>query len=540
MKRFLILFSLCLVSLLQGLMAADKPKLVVVVSIDQMRYDYLERFAGHFTEGGFNLFLNGGANFTNAHYAHSSTYTGAGHAVMLSGSQANANGIVANEWLDRETYKLVYCVADKGALILDNEDAEGRSPINFNGSTVGDELKLAHANRPRVVAVSYKDRAAILMGGKLADAAFWVIDGQFVTSDYYMKVLPDWVEAYNAKGKIDAYFGKTWNRILPPEAYEIQGPDDFLNEMDDVGRYQAFPHKIDGGSPTITKDFYKSFSYSPFGNEIVVDFAREAILQGALGQGEATDMIAIGLSSNDLVGHAYGPDSHEMMDITLRTDRLLAGFYTFLDEYIGLENCTLVLTSDHGVSSMPEKVLLINDRVPAGRINDDEVAASLEETMSAAFGSPGPDDRWIYASWDNIYINHELLSINGVDREVAENVVKAALEEMESVQAAYTRTQLLQGRIIDELGQKALLSYNRNNSGDVYYQLKPYFIKNFHYGSSHGSPYSCDNHVPLLLYGVGIKPGTYHKEVYMSGLAPTLTQILGTPAPAMCIGKVLF
>ena len=520
--------------------SAEAPKLVVVIAIDQFRSEYLNRYRDLFGEGGFNLFLEKGAVFSNCRYKHSFNVTGAGHAVIMSGSYANVNGIIGNTWFDVRASKLVNCVLDEASPLIDFAGAEGRSPKLFLGSTVGDELKLTNRGTSKVITVSGKDRAAILMGGKFADAAYWFYQTKFTTSNYYMDDLPDWVRAFNESGKIDSYFGKVWNRALPEADYARQGPDDVAAEDDFAGLGRTFPHRVDGGSEVITKEFYSAFERSPFASEVLVELAMEAVVHEKLGQQEVTDILCIGLSANDKIGHVFGPDSHEVMDIIIRTDRILEKLFTFLDEQIGLEHCLITLTADHGVAPMPEVIQGRLGKVEAGRIHRNAIKDIAENALVKVFGFPQASGDWIIGfPIPYLYLNPETLLEKGIEPETAEKVIRDALLLRPEFQAVYTYAQLLSGVVGDSLGRKVLYSFHPMRSGNVFYQLKPFYINWGEFGSTHGEPWNYDSHVPLLWFGSGIKPGTYAREVSPADLAPTLSTILGVGFPTGVQGKVL-
>ncbi len=517
------------------------PRLVVVISFDQLRYDYLERFSDHFGEGGFNLFLKKGANFSNTHYRHSFTSTATGHAVVLSGSHGNANGIIANSWLDRETYEEVYCMADETAILIGTEEeGHGLSPRNFHAFTVGDQLKISTSGRSRVITMAHKNRSAILMGGKMADAAYWLRRGKYVTSDYYQKIMPQWVEDFNRLEMVKSYFGQKWERLLPEETYANQGADDFLGERNSMGMGRTMPKTIDGGEETPGDRFFHAFYYSPFSNAVLSEFAKAAVKNEQLGQREETDLLCIGYSANDAIGHQYGPDSHEVLDITVRADRLLEDLFQFLDREVGLSNCTLVLTADHGVSPLPEKILLANDRAPAGRVRGSDILEVAEQALNETFGPLAGNGSWLVGVWDNIYIRSNALQVKNLPPEKVEKIIKEAIEDLPFLQAAYTRSDLSKGQVTGRLGRQALLSFYPQRSGDVFYQLKPYYLKMEDGGTNHGSPYSYDTHVPLLWYGVGVNPGTYTRSTGVNDLAPTLSRILQVDAPPLSTGRILF
>lgn len=515
------------------------PKLVLAISIDQFRQDFLRRFEDHFGEGGFNLLRRQGAEFTNAHYEHAATKTGAGHAVILSGTYAKVNGIIANEWYDVEKRKEVYCVQDSSSPLL-GVDMEGRSPHNFAGLMVGDVQKLANP-ASKVITVSSKDRAAILMGGKLADAAYWREDTLFVSSTYYQDQLPGWVQAFNREGHVTGDHGRTWERLLPAEVYQTVGPDDVAHEDGSNGMGRTFPHPIDGGSDEIDDSFLEAFGKSPYSLRTVESFAERAIVKEKLGQRGATDLLAISLSANDKVGHAYGPYSQEVMDITVRTDRILKRLFDFVDKKVGLENVVIVLTSDHGVAPIPEVLQSRNSKVNARRYHPREIRGPAEEALTEAFGAPRTADSWIlYHDNPNLYLNPEVLSARDVAFEEAEQVVKQRLVQLPEVHSVYTHSELQEGIESGQLATNVANSFYSRRTGHIFYVNKPYYLEDDEeLGTSHGTSWNYDTHVPLLWYGGGIQPGTYRERVSVADIAPTLSQLLGIEQPAGTSGVVL-
>jgi predicted AlkP superfamily pyrophosphatase or phosphodiesterase len=518
------------------------PKLVVVISIDQFRADYLQRFRRYFTEGGFNLLLRDGASFTAAHYQHGITQTCPGHAVILTGSYADVNGIVANSWYDPALRRAEYCAADKKAKLI-GVGREGRSPRNLLAATVGDQLKSATARRSRVITVAGKDRSAIMLGGHLADAAYWTEDTLVVTSTYYMKRLPAWVQRFNASAAITRYRGSTWDRLLPAAAYDSIGRDDVEAEEDPAGMGRTFPHQLSAGPPLET--FVEGFQSSPFENEVLVAFAMEAVVQERLGQDETPDLLALGFSANDLVGHSYGPDSHEVMDMTLRTDRLLERFFAFLARQVGQDNVAIVLTADHGVAPLPEVARERDPNGQAGRIDPTVIAAAAENALRTKFGAPRRPGwifrpNWImYQGWPSLYLNIPGLEDKRIPVEEAERVAKEAVQKVPGVERVLTASELQQQRK-NAVHTSAELSFYPARSGNIYYQLWPYVLPDTKpEGTNHGSPWDYDTHVPLLWYGPGIAPGVHDGTVSVADIAPTLSFLLGIKAPARSQGRVL-
>jgi hypothetical protein len=528
------------------------PSLVVVIAIDQFRGDYLDRYREHFISGGFNLLLKEGAVFTDCRYRHAVSKTACGHAVMLTGVHANVHGIINNAWLERATLKRVNCVDDDQARILGLDETPGAprmpagaqptgaSPRRLLASTVGDELKAASSGRSKVIGLSSKDRSAILLAGKLGTAAYWMDKGRIVTSAYYMEALPPWVQQFNTSGRIEAYFGKTWDRVIPAAHYErMLGPDDAAGESTEWGLGRTFPKTVNGGSQKLGPVFYDAFECSPFKSEVLADFAAEVIVQEDLGRRGVTDMLCLSFSANDTIGHNYGPDSHEVMDITLRTDRMLAKLFGFLDTRVGLKNCTIVLTADHGIPPIPERMKAFNANFDAGRVDTARMLKTAETALDRAFGSLADGRHWLVNDDTYLHFLRGVLDEKKVASADAENVVRDALLTLEFVAAAYGRTELTRGSITGDYAEATLLSFNRERSGDIYYQVKPFWLDR-KTGTNHGSPYNYDVHVPLVWFGVGVKQGTYSTRVGVDDIAPTLAKLLGLVPPPMSRGQVLF
>ena len=528
------------------------PALVVVITIDQFRGDYLARFGPHFGPGGFRLLMERGANFTDCRYRHAITKTACGHATILTGVHADIHGIIANDWIDRATMLKVNCVDDDSVQIvgLPKPGADGRaakrdaalgaSARRLLATTVGDQLKLSRGAGPKVIGVSSKDRSAILLAGKFADAAYWMDKGRVVSSTAYMKDLPEWVRAFNASGRVESFFGRVWDRLLPIAAYDaLQGADDAPGENLGRGFTRTFPKRVNGGTEKLAPAFYDAFEASPFENDVLIEFTRALIEQENLGGRGVTDLLGLSFSANDLVGHTYGPDSHEIMDITLRTDRLLAGFFAFLDQRVGLANCTIVLTADHGVAPLPERVKALSAGTSAGRIDHAHVLKAAEAAMDRAFGPLGEGRRWLAVDASQLLFFQPMLREKNVAVAAAEKVVRDALLTVEWVGAAYTRSELEAGAVTGPHAEPMRRSFNRDRSGDVFYVAKPYWV-DLRPATNHGTPHGYDTHVPLLWLGRGVKPGAFSQPVGVDDIAPTLARILGVPAPPQAMGRNLF
>ncbi|MCE9605416.1 MAG: alkaline phosphatase family protein [Planctomycetia bacterium] len=520
---------------------ASRPRLLVVVSIDQFPFEYLLRMRkGFAADGFFNTIARDGATYANAHHGQAFTLTGPGHSVLCSGAYPNTTGIIDNDWFDRETGKTMYCVADSGTTIVGAAGKSGMSPKNLEVGTIGDQLKLASNGRSKVVGVALKDRASILMAGHAADGAYWYDpnSGHWVTSTYYRPRLPDYLEAYNATGQTKRYSGGTWDLSAAPELYERYYADDapFEANLPVLGR--AFPHPL----PTADDNgFAKLITTSPRGSEMTLAVARLVLTEEKLGLDDDTDLLCVNLSSNDYVGHAFGPYSLEVQDMTYRTDRLLGEFIQFLDLKVGAGRWTLALSSDHGVAPVPEHAVTM--KLPARRVSSEHFAAlraRIEAALSLQFGTIADGKKKYVQSFDSstVYLDRGLAELQGEHYAAAQRIVRDIVTADDAVAIAFTRDELVRGGNETELFHRMTLAFYARRSGDVLYCLKPYYIA----GSTtatHGSPWEYDTHVPVLLLGAGIQAGRFDRMVSPPMIAPTLARIAKVDAPSGCTVEVL-
>jgi hypothetical protein len=531
------------------------PRLAVVISLDQFRADYLERFRPWMVEGGFRRLLEHGAVFTEAHHRHALTATAPGHATLLTGVTPQVHGIIANEWFDPAAGRVVRAIGDPTAPIvglapsavrspggvLETED--NASPRGLLAETVGDQLKLRFGSQSRVISLANKDRAAVLMGGHLADGAYWMVRDRFVTSRYYRADLPGWVAAFNAEDRINRAFGHTWDRLLARSVYDaVQGPDDAPGEESRLGLGTTFPRRIDGGNAAgITPAFYEAYHLDPESSVLLGQFAQRAIVAEQLGRHAAPDLLCIGFSQTDYVGHSYGPDSHEMMDSVLRLDRVLADLFTFLDREVGADRYALVLTSDHGSCPLPEHVQSFARGATAGRLDWPVLNRDVETALTAAFGAPADGAAWTVRDSYGYRLVGKTLAAQKVAAPAARTVIKETLLRSPQIEVAWTRDELLgtvgaSGRYLDAWR----LSYHAARGWDVVCSPKPFIVDRSPAGTNHGTPYDYDNHVPLVWFGAGVVPGVHREDVGTDSLAPTLTALLGVPRPAQALAPRLF
>src|ERR1043165_9392708 len=505
--------------------AQKRPRLVLLIAVDQFRYDYLERFGDLFGPNGFKRLQRDGASWTQSNYDHMPTYTAPGHATMMTGAYPSESGIIANEWLDRPTGKRITSVTDDSVKILGGDPNEpGVSPKRLLSSTVGDELRLVTNDRSKVIGISVKDRSAILPAGRHANAAYWFswTTGNMVSSTWYFNQLPEWVTNFNNTRPADKYFGAKWDRLLAEDEYvKRAGPDS--PPWEKVGTTtdtNAFPHIITGGAKTPGRDFYAALDYTPFSNDLLVSFTEQAITNEQLGQDDDTDVLTVSFSANDYVGHRFGPYSQEAMDISLRVDQQIATLLDFVAAHVGLSNTLVAFTADHGVAPIPEHAAALG--LGGARINSNDVVAAIRAAISARYTphSKSPDPTADYLLKDstsqrdwflngNIYLNYEALKRDGVNPDEISQVIAAAALTVPGIARCFTRAQLLRGvsSTTDPVERRVVHGFFPARSGDVVIVAEPYKYLGDTITATHGSPYTYDTHVPTIIMGGGIIPG---------------------------------
>jgi arylsulfatase A-like enzyme len=512
--------ALILTSLPPGFASAYNahPKLVVVIVIDQFRGDYLERYRDQFSEGGFRLFIDHGANFTDCNYDYANTRTAPGHATLFTGAYSNGHGIAANGWWDPKKKRLVTSVEDDDTKLVGiAEDKAGASPHNLLADTLGDELKLATQGHARVFAVSLKDRAAVLPGGFAGDAAYWIDpqSGAWVTSTYYRPDLPKWAQEFNAGNRAAKYWDRDWK-----------------SSNGEILRSTAHRKSKDGSD----SGFYEVIGSTPFANEYELEFARELVVYENLGAGPATDLLAISLSPNDILGHQVGPDSPEMAAMALALDRELADFFNFLGHQVGLANIWIALSADHGISALPDAAKKL--RIPAANLDAGKLEAQINNSLTARF-SPGHAASYIKLDYPVAWLNQDAFAAVRVKERDAEAAVGEAMKQAGLLRDYFTKAQLAEDEVPNTaLGRKFSNSYS--SAGGWYVMGVPgiYTVGSAR-GTDHASPYTYDTHVPLGFYGLPFRPGTYRTHAEPVDLAVTLASLLGINAPTHAVGRVL-
>jgi predicted AlkP superfamily pyrophosphatase or phosphodiesterase len=487
------------------------PKLVVAVVVDQFRYDYLTRFHDEY-KAGFVRLARDGAVFTDAHHIHFPTVTAIGHSTFLSGATPSISGIVGNSWYDRDTNKMVTSVDDPDTQLLGGKPGEiGSSPHRLLASTVGDELRMA-GKAGKIIGVSIKDRAAILPSGHTADGAYWfdASTGNFVSSTFYFSQLPKWVQDFNAKRPGDKFEGALWTPL------DSSGGEPF----------RRLPSTPD-------ERLYSGLEATPYGNQLIEEFAEQAIESEQLGHHSGTDLLTVSFSSNDYVGHAFGPDSPQVHDMCLRTDLIMGKLMDFVDHEIGPGNMIFVMTADHGVTPVPE----VNEKrhMPAGRLDEAELNKTIFSAITARYGQGD----WIIAGGTIPYLNHDLIAQRKLDLEEVERTAADAVLKMPHIFRVYTGEEIRFGRVMNDFVSSAVThGYYPNRSGDIVVVPDAYYIYEKH-GTSHGTPFNYDTHVPLIFMGPGIRAGTYYGHVAVNDIAPTLSALLRIDDPSGSVGRAL-
>jgi predicted AlkP superfamily pyrophosphatase or phosphodiesterase len=522
-------------------------RLAVLVVFDQMRGDYLTRWDELFGDGGFHRLEKEGAWYQNCHYPYAHTVTGAGHASLLTGCTPMTHGIIANDWFDRAAGEQVYCatssryqrvppLAENAGESLPRKARPAGAPDRMLAPTLGDALKEATGAKGRVVALSLKDRGCVPPAGRKPDACYWfdTNTGTFVTSTYYRDQSHPWVEEFNRTQPGDRWFAKSWTRLRADLDYErYSGPNDQSGEGNGIGQGRVFPHPMNGGLKRPGKLSYEALYNSPFGNEILLDLVKRAIDAENLGKHDTPDLLSVSFSGNDPIGHCWGPDSQEVLDVTLRSDLIVKELLAVLDAKVGKGRYTLVQTADHGVCPLPEVVR--KQGKEADRILPSELGHSIETFLDSTYDNGRRQVSWLddlVYPW--VYLNQRTIQKFGLKQADIEEALAAWLKKQPGIQTAYTRTQLLKGvPADDDIGQAVRRSFHPERSGDVTIVVKPYYqIMSFLVGTGHGTPHAYDTHVPLLVFGPDVQSGIRKEKVVPLTTAAILARALGIKPPA--------
>jgi predicted AlkP superfamily pyrophosphatase or phosphodiesterase len=510
-----------------------RPKLVVGIMVDQMRWDYLYRFYDSYGENGLKRLLSKGFSCENTMIPYAQTVTAAGHSSVYTGSVPALNGIIGNEWYDKGKRRVVYCTEDNDVKILGGNTASvPMSPKNLWVTTICDELRLATNFKSRVIGVAIKDRGCILPSGRSANAAYWYDDktGNWVTSTYYMKNLPGWVSEFNNRKLVDSFYRLNWNTLAPIKEYTQSTGDDKVYE----GKYNetstvTFPHQLDN---EVGKD-YNLIRETPYGNTMTLMFAKKVLAYEKLGMGNTTDFLDVSLSSTDVVGHLTGTNSIETEDMYRRLDKDLGDFLSYLDAKIGKGNYLLFLTADHGASQSPG--FLAENQLPGKAITD--FGVDINNAVKNKFGVKNAvTGSYIY----QYYFDSKVLDSAGIQKDSLSRFVINYLNKKEEVYLAYDTKETARVNLPADIKEKMLKGFNPKTGGDIEVVLKPGYYFGKETGTQHGVWYPYDAHIPLLFYGWNIKPGQLNREVYMTDIAATLAALLHIQMPSGCIGKPVY
>ncbi|MFK7755624.1 MAG: alkaline phosphatase PafA [Flavobacteriales bacterium] len=513
----------------------NQPALVVGITVDQMRFDYLTKYWDDYSDEGFKRLIAEGFLCKNHHFSYAPTYTGPGHASIYTGTTPANHGIVGNNWYDRATKRGVYCSEDSTVFgIGDTTTAGEMSPKNMIVSTITDELKLFSNMRSKTIGISIKDRGAILPAGHMADAAYWFTgnkDGNFISSSYYMEELPNWVAEFNTSGYKDSLLATGWELLKPAESYEESIEDNNPYEAKYSGKLQpTFPYNF--SELADSNGYYNLIKGSPLGNELVTDFALQCIKNEQLGKDQYCDFLAMSFSSTDYVGHQFAPTAIESQDTYLRLDLQIAKLLQRLDNEVGFGNYTIFLTADHGAVHNPN--YLKKNGIPAGYFKGDQVTMVVDTAVKKAFGVEG-----IIESYSNnqLFLSDSVITTHHLIKAEVEQVVSEAALTYEGVFSTLTRTQLLNTHYTSGVNEILQEGFNQKLSGDVLVVPRPAWMSYPTTGTSHGSPFNYDTHVPLLFYGYGITPGFTNSETHIKDIAPTVAALLGIQMPNATTGS---
>ncbi len=544
MKKILLLFLLTLSLQAQNSIprkaktpvapstSSKRPKLVVGIVVDQMSYDFLIRYQSKYSDGGFNRLVREGFNCKNAHYNYVPTYTAPGHTCIYTGSVPSIHGIAGNDWFDQKAGKIVYCTEDSTVHTVGSESQAGlMSPRNLLATTITDQLRLSNNMQSKVVGIALKDRGAILPGGHLANGAYWFdsFSGNWITSDYYMKQLPEWVNQFNNQKLATKYLSQVWTPLLNAAQYSESTTDD---DQPHEGRFRnetssAFPHDL----PKLKTADFELIRSTPFGNTLTKDFAIAALKAENLGKGTATDFLAVSFSSTDYVGHQYGPYAIETEDTYIRLDRDIAELLTFLDGYIGKENVLVFLSADHGVA--PAAGHMTKLHIPSGVFDSRKVLTEVKKQLTTQLG----EGEWIRNYYNQqIYLNHTLLQQKGLSVEDVYRRIVPMLLPTVGIANVINLHQIGNAMLPEKYITLIKNGINRKRSGDIYIALEPNWFEGRVQGTTHGTFYSYDTHVPIIFYGGSVKAGSITEEVHVTDIAPTVAQLLQILEPSGSVG----
>ena len=511
------------------------PKLIIGITVDQMRYDYLLRYWNDFGPDGFRRLVNDGFLCHNLHYNYMPTYTGPGHASIFTGTTPAYHGIIQNDWYDRSSNTMIYCSADTGVTGVGTVEKAGKmSPHYLTASTLGDMLRMQTNQRGKVIGIAMKDRGAILPAGRTANAAYWFVggdEGVWASSSWYMNELPAWVVDFNKLNKAGDYLKQPWDLLRDVAVYDESAQDNNAHETPFKGTTKpTFPYDLN--ALKAANGNYDLIKATPFGNSLTVDFAKEVIVNEQLGADEHTDMLCMSFSSTDYIGHQFGIHSMETQDCYLRLDEELGAFLHFLDKRIGKGNYSVFLTADHGGAPTPSYTA--KQKAIGGYWKSDRLELFLEDTLAKRYGE---GDWVVNESNQNLFLNTGLIQSKRLSQKELQYEVAQLCLTFPEVMSAYTASDLSQSRGGDDVKDRIQQGFDAQRSGDVIYTLKPGFIEYGMSGTTHGSPFAYDTHVPAIFFGYGVQRGETFSLQSITDIAPTVSMMCGIALPDAVTGQ---
>lgn len=513
----------------------ERPKLIIGITVDQMRYDYIDKYWSDFADGGFRRLVNDGFFCRNLHYNYMPTFTGPGHASIFTGTTPAYHGIIQNDWYERSSGKMIYCSSDTTVNGVGTPGAAGKmSPQYLTASTIGDAMQLFFNERSKVFGIAMKDRGAILPAGRTADAAYWFVGGEegvWATSSWYMSELPAWVKKFNESGKATSYMNSQWNLFKDPSVYDESMVDNNAHETPFKGTLKpVFPYDL--SALKSMNGNYDLIKATPYGNALTIDFAKALIESEGLGKDVFSDMLCMSFSSTDYIGHQFGIHAMETQDCYLRLDALLEEFLKYLDTAIGAGNYLIFLSADHGGAPTPSYTL--KSKASAGYWRSENLEVFIEDSLKRKYGE---GDWLLNESNQNIFLNQKLINEKKMNFQALIEEVKQLTFHYPEILMTFTSSELSGFptgiRTIELAGN----GFNQKASGDLIYILKPGYIEYGMTGTTHGSPFAYDTHVPAIFYGSGVLKGESFEYHSITDIAPTVTSIARLPLPDACTGN---
>ena len=509
-----------------------RPKLVIGLVVDQMRWDYLYRYYDRYTNGGFKRLINDGFSVENTFIPYVPTYTACGHSCIYTGSVPAINGIIGNNWYDPQAGIDMYCTDDKNVTSVGSTSKAGQmSPKNMLTTTITDELRLASNFKSKVIGISLKDRGSILPAGHAANAAYWYdgTNGAWITSTFYMKQLPAWLQEYNTLKMPNKYYAEDWNTLYPINTYTQSTADNVPYEGSYKGEgASVFPHIM---KSAVDKNF-ELIRSTPYGNSMTLDLAKKAIAAEALGKGSSTDFLAVSCSSTDYIGHQFGPNSIEVEDTYLRLDKDLADFFSYLDNTVGKGNYLLFLSADHGAAHVPR--FLQDNKMPGGLLSNGKLARELNANLQKEFNIK---NSVITVMNNQVIFDRTLIAESKSDFANIKQTTIKFLKQQSGIADAVDLNNVSASTLSDEAKKRIINGFNAQRSGDIYFILQPGWFDGGETGTTHGSMYSYDTHIPLVFMGWRVKPGKTNKTHYMTDIASTLAAMLHIQMPSGNVGE---